>query len=360
MTPGTARPMVDAPRVRHARLAGVGSGRLRTDGAPTRHGTRHDQHAATRQVVTGTPDTPDTEDRNRAPVAAPALPTLEPNEKLWLESYLDRLKNAPGVLLKRLVVYGSKARGDARPGSDVDVLVLVGDAPDAERNARELIYGGDDPDDIDHSVVVQTDADWLRDLEKELPFPRNVEAEGVQIHPVYQPASRPPGDRPPVTRKGIRHAVPVWLKEAQHNLKALAYEIEELKAGRFKIPVMAVRRAFDAVFFSAMAWCLTRGVSVVRRKDLPASVERHLIEPGVLDPGWQDRIRTLWAAWTAEFDWRPGVDAPPTVDDAVKCAETAREFCALARDAIETDGIELDDPDEAGTSGNSAETEAAR
>ena len=176
--------------------------------------------------------------------------------------------------------------------------------PDAERNARELIYGGDDPDDIDHSVVVQTDADWLRDLEKELPFPRNVEAEGVQIHPVYQPASRPPGDRPPVTRKGIRHAVPVWLQKALSNLKALAYEIEELKAGRFKLPGMAVRRAFDAVFFSAMAWCLTRGVSVVRRKDLPASVERHLIEPGVLDPGWQDRIRMLWAAWTAEFDWR--------------------------------------------------------
>ena len=64
-------------------------------------------------------DTPDTENRDRAPDVAPAPPTLEPNEKLWLESYLDRLKNAPGGLLKRLVVYGSKARGDAGPGSDV-------------------------------------------------------------------------------------------------------------------------------------------------------------------------------------------------------------------------------------------------
>ena len=102
----------------------------------------------------------------------------------------------------------------------------------------------------------------------------------------------------------------------------------------------------------------------MRRKDFPASVERHLIEPGVLDlvldPGWRDRIRTLWAAWTAEVDWHPGADAQPTVDDAVEWAETAREFCALARDAIATDGIELDHPDEAGTSGNAAETEAAR
>ena len=95
---------------------------------------------------------------------------------------------------------------------------------------------------------------------------------------------------------------------------------------------------------------------VVRRKDLPASVERHL----ALDPGWRDRIRTLWAAWTAEVDWRPGADPEPTVDNAVEWAETAREFCALARDAIATDDIELDRPDETGTSGNCGETEAAR
>ncbi len=79
---------------------------------------------------------------------------------------------------------------------------LVGDVPDAVGSARNLIYGDDDPDGVDHNVVVRTEADWLRDLEKELPFPRNVEAEGVQIHPVHRPARRPPGDRPPVTRKG--------------------------------------------------------------------------------------------------------------------------------------------------------------
>ena len=93
---------------------------------------------------------------------------------------LERLTKAPGGFLKRLVVYGSKARGDAGPASDVDVLVLVGDAPDTVGNARALIYGDDDPDGVDHNVVVRTEADWLRDLEKELPFPRNVEAEGAR------------------------------------------------------------------------------------------------------------------------------------------------------------------------------------
>ena len=303
--------------------------------------------------------TPDTAERGHATAEPRGRPTLQPDERLWLENYVERLKKAPGGLFKRLVVYGSKARGDAGPTSDVDVLVLVGDTPDAVRSARDLIYGDDDPDGVDHNVVVWTEADWLRDIDKELPFPRNVEAEGVQIHPVHRPARRPPGDRPPVTRKGIRHALPVWLTEARSDLKVLRYEIDLLKDGRFKGPGIAARPAFDAVFFSTMAWCLTRGVSVVRRKDLPTSVERHLIRPGVLDAGWRDRIRTLWEAWKAEVDWNPSRDAEPTIDDAVEWAETARDFCGLARDAIVADGIDVDPSDEVGTSGNAAETAAA-
>jgi len=305
--------------------------------------------------VTGTPGTAE---RGHALAEPPDRPRLEPDESLWLENYLERLKKAPGGLLKRLVVYGSKARGDAGPTSDVDVLVLVGDAPDAVRRARDLIDGDDDPGGVDHNVVVRTEADWLRDIDRELPFPRNVEAEGVQIHPVRRPARKRPGERPPVTRKGVRHAVPVWLKEARGNLEVLERHVERLKDGRFDDPGIAARPAFDAVFFSTMAWCLIRGVSVVRRNDLPTSVERHLIEPGVLNPGWRDPIRTLWAAWKAEVDWNPSRDTEPTIEDAAEWAETARAFCGLARDAIVADGIDIDPPDEVGTSGNAAETAA--
>ena len=138
--------------------------------------------------------TRDTAERGHAAAEPRDRPTLEPDERLWLENYLDRLKTAPGGLLKRLVVYGSKARGDTGSTSDIDVLVLVGGAPDAARSTRNLIYGDDDPDGVDHNVVVWTEADWLRDIDKELPFPRNVEAEGI-----HRAARRPPGDRPPVT-----------------------------------------------------------------------------------------------------------------------------------------------------------------
>ena len=302
--------------------------------------------------------THDTGNRNRPTATVPDRPTLEPDERLWLEGYLERLRNAPGGLLKRLMVYGSKARGDAGPESDVDVLVLVGDVPEAVRNAEKLIDGGgDDPDDVNHQVVVKTEADWLRDMEKELPFPRNVEAEGIQLHPEYRAARMPPGVRPAVTRKGMQHAVPVWMKAARGELPP-ADTIEETEAAWLKHPGMVARQAFDAVFFSAIAWCLTRGVSVVRRKDLPGSIERHLIEPGALNADWQDRIRTLSAAWKAEVEWDPHTYTEPTADDAAAWLKTAWEFYALARDAVAAADIDIDPPAEAGSGGDAAETDA--
>ena len=273
-------------------------------------------------------------------------PTLEPNEKRWLEAYLERLQNEPGGLLRRLVVYGSKARGDAGPTSDVDILVLVDDAEQAVRSAENLVYADDEPDDVDHSVVVRRETDWRKEIENELPFARNVEAEGIQLHPVHLGPKRRPGDRPAVTAKGVRHAVPVWLKRARNDLRAMEDHIGYLKDGRFEHAAMAARPAFDAVFFSTMAWCLTRGVSVVRRKDLPTSIERHLIAPGVLDPDWLERIRRVWKAWNAEVEWEPGRNAEATVDDAEEWGETAHDFYALAGDAVADAAIEIEAGDE--------------
>ena len=114
---------------------------------------------AGRRAVTGTPGTAE---RGHATADPRGRPTLQPDERLWLENYLERLKKVPGGLLRRLVVYGSKAGGDA------------------------------------------------------------------------------------------------GLAAAQSDLKVLRSEIDLLKDGRLKLPGIAARPAFDAVFFSTMAWCLIR------------------------------------------------------------------------------------------------------
>ena len=218
------------------------------------------------------------------------LSALTRNERRWLESYIGRLKESLGTQLKRIVVYGSKARGDAGPESDLDVLVIVQNDPNGAKTARDAeatAWASTSPSDdqeVNHSVTACTEAKWLENLERELPFQRNVEAEGIQVHPVYRPAKLPPGERPPVTPTGIRNAVPIWLKRAQQNLKAIKFERELIKEEKLDYLETIARPAFDAVFFCAMAWCLTQGVSVLQRRNLAREVEQHLIRPGLLDP----------------------------------------------------------------------------
>jgi predicted nucleotidyltransferase len=53
--------------------------------------------------------------------------TLSQRESEALREFSTRIRAALGANLRELRLFGSKARGDARPDSDIDVLVIVGD-----------------------------------------------------------------------------------------------------------------------------------------------------------------------------------------------------------------------------------------
>jgi predicted nucleotidyltransferase len=98
---------------------------------------------------------------------------------------IDALRGLRGHVLpagSRLVLFGSRARGDARPGSDWDLLVLLNkperSPDDYDRYGypfTELGFGFGEY----FSVKVYTLSDW--DKRRMSPFFKNVEREGVDI-----------------------------------------------------------------------------------------------------------------------------------------------------------------------------------
>ena len=99
-------------------------------------------------------------------------------------SFAQQLKLIYGESLKKIVVYGSYARGDYNNNSDVDIMILV-DLSEAQIKKRfndvcdlafdyELKYG------IVISPLVKNEEHFMKWSET-LPFYRNVKLEGVAV-----------------------------------------------------------------------------------------------------------------------------------------------------------------------------------
>jgi predicted nucleotidyltransferase len=92
-----------------------------------------------------------------------------------------RLAVLYGDRLKQLLLYGSTARGEAEPGSDLDVLIVLQGPVDA---GQEIARTGPLVAELSlaHDVVIAcVFMDQERFLHRQGPFLRNVRREGVPL-----------------------------------------------------------------------------------------------------------------------------------------------------------------------------------
>jgi len=82
-----------------------------------------------------------------------------------------------------IILYGSRARGDAGPLSDWDLLVLVDRQLEAGsiRALRNQIYDVELETDTVLSAVIRTRQEWESSRYAVLPFKQKVEAEGIRL-----------------------------------------------------------------------------------------------------------------------------------------------------------------------------------
>lgn len=103
-------------------------------------------------------------------------------ESRWLDEYREALPKEFPDLVEAVLVYGSKARGDARPDSDLDVLVIIREGD--SRLKRAVRHAGHRLAAFSEavpSIMVYTRAEWDLRREHGSPFYRAVMRDGVQI-----------------------------------------------------------------------------------------------------------------------------------------------------------------------------------
>lgn len=108
-----------------------------------------------------------------------AVPAIE------RDALLRRIKETvlgfdPGA---EVILFGSRARGDARPDSDWDILVLTSDglAENAADNMRDAVYDIEIDEGTVLSTVIEPRSEWQSPNRRGSEFRRSIDAEGVAL-----------------------------------------------------------------------------------------------------------------------------------------------------------------------------------
>lgn len=105
-----------------------------------------------------------------------------PEERQWLADFCEALRSRHAAMVRRIILFGSRARGDFRKDSDIDVLVIVADDDGAglKREIGRLGVRLSIKSTVAMpSVAVRTEEEWRRLTRLNSPFQAEVEEQGV-------------------------------------------------------------------------------------------------------------------------------------------------------------------------------------
>jgi len=103
-------------------------------------------------------------------------------EQEWLKRYRLELTEGHSGAIEQMLLYGSKARGDARPESDLDVLLVVrNEAAARKRELRRIGYLLAAASNAVPSILAYTSDEWENRKNSGSPFRRNVERDEIRV-----------------------------------------------------------------------------------------------------------------------------------------------------------------------------------
>ena len=109
------------------------------------------------------------------------LTTLTSEEMLAISILKRRLKKEFNVV--KLILFGSKARGDHSKHSDIDLLVLVKEPSTRETKEKlsDLQFDTIMEQDAPLMSILENYSNWITEVNVSLPLKDNIESEGIEI-----------------------------------------------------------------------------------------------------------------------------------------------------------------------------------
>lgn len=112
-------------------------------------------------------------------------PSLQPEEEQLVSEFVDGLKSQLGDHLKAVWLYGSRARNEGSPESDIDVIVIV-DSDMKRWDEKVFNLGLGIEKKHDKFMLLKTltyDLDWLEDRRKiEAFFVKEIDRDKVVLY----------------------------------------------------------------------------------------------------------------------------------------------------------------------------------
>jgi len=107
---------------------------------------------------------------------------LKPAEHSALKQFKEEVERRLGTGLEKILLFGSKARGDADDESDIDIMIVVCDSDTAmEDTIIDVAYEVNLCHDLYISPKVITRANLENPLWRATPFIQSIEREGVLL-----------------------------------------------------------------------------------------------------------------------------------------------------------------------------------
>jgi len=108
--------------------------------------------------------------------------SLSPDDYRWLENFRDIVNARYPELVERMILFGSKARGDAKKDSDLDVLLVIREGDwrvkiELADLACELALGTDTVP----ALMILTADEWQKQERSDSVFSEAVLKDGVFI-----------------------------------------------------------------------------------------------------------------------------------------------------------------------------------